>query len=89
MYFTNDPLRDFERYEAEQAEKTERLPVCEICGEHIQDEYGYCVDSIFCVLHISNCRQVRLLGRIYIVKRNYNFPVFPLSVWNPLQYIQS
>ena len=24
------------------------------------DEHDYCTDSIFCILHISNCRQVRL-----------------------------
>ena len=45
MYFTNNPLRDFERYEAEQEENAQKLPLCEICGERIHDEYGYCVDG--------------------------------------------
>ena len=24
------------------------------------DEYGYCVDSIFCIFYVSNCRKERL-----------------------------
>jgi len=38
MSFTNDPVADFERYDAAQEKKLERLPVCECCGEPIQQE---------------------------------------------------
>lgn len=33
-----DPLADFARHDREQAEWLETLPVCDICGEPIQDE---------------------------------------------------
>lgn len=32
-------------HDAEQEEKLEKLPVCSSCGEPIQDEYCYQVDS--------------------------------------------
>jgi formylmethanofuran dehydrogenase subunit E len=41
MYWTDDPVADFNRYEAEQARMLERLPKCSECGEPIQDEDCY------------------------------------------------
>ena len=38
MGFTDDPVADFERYDAEREWKLNRLPVCWCCGEHIQQE---------------------------------------------------
>lgn len=38
MYYTDDPVKDFERWDREQERALERLPVCECCGEHIQQE---------------------------------------------------
>lgn len=56
MMWTDDPELDFERYEAEQIERIERLPVC-CCNEHIQQETAlyyndqwvceYCEDGFF------------------------------------------
>ena len=43
MSWTDDPLADFEAHDAEQEEALRRLPVCYDCGEHIQDEYYYCI----------------------------------------------
>lgn len=53
--WTDDPLADFERYDAEQERRLARLPLCSVCGEHIQDEEAYfiggrwicedCIDS--------------------------------------------
>ncbi len=49
MFYTNDPCADFERYDAEQERELEKLPVCEYCGETIQDDYLYDVGGdIFC-----------------------------------------
>lgn len=39
MEWTDDPVRDFERYDAEQAEKMRSLPTCSICGEVVYDDY--------------------------------------------------
>lgn len=41
MMVTDDPLRDFDQWEAEQA----KLPVCDWCGEPIQGEYAYRING--------------------------------------------
>lgn len=47
-YFrTDDPLADFERHDREQAAYLESLPVCERCGEPIQDEHLYLINYEF------------------------------------------
>lgn len=38
MYWSDDPARDAERYIADLDKQLERRPVCDCCGEHIQDE---------------------------------------------------
>lgn len=49
MYRTDDPIADFNRWDAEQQEWIEKRPVCSICGEHIQDDYYYLInDEIIC-----------------------------------------
>lgn len=41
-YFRNgDPLDDFARLDREQARWLEQLPVCDVCGEPIQDDHYY------------------------------------------------
>lgn len=41
MTYTDDPLADFERWDAEQQEQLEKLPTCCECDAPIQDEYCY------------------------------------------------
>ena len=41
MIFTDDPVADFERHDAEQQKQLDKLPTCSICGEHIQDYYSF------------------------------------------------
>ena len=41
MFRTDDPIRDFERYDAYQVEELKKRPVCEVCGEPIVDDYYY------------------------------------------------
>ena len=41
MSWTDDPVRDAERHEAEQEEALQRLPVCCECGEPIQTDECY------------------------------------------------
>lgn len=49
MYYTDDPIADFDRYEAEREAQLDRLPKCDICGEPIQDDYLYDINGdIFC-----------------------------------------
>lgn len=49
MYRTDDPDRDFDAWEAEQAREMERLPRCSECGERILDDFCYQInDEIIC-----------------------------------------
>ena len=42
---TNDPIADFDRYEAEQQRLLERCPKCDYCDSHITDEFYYDLDG--------------------------------------------
>lgn len=51
MPYTDDPIADFEAWDAEQEAKLETFPKCSECGKRIQDDelfdvYGdlYCCD---------------------------------------------
>lgn len=49
MYITDDPVSDYDRYDAEHAIQLERLPRCICCGEHIQQETVVCInDELLC-----------------------------------------
>lgn len=49
MFYTDDPLADFHRYDAEQQNKLNNLPRCSECNEPIQDEFCYEVnDELIC-----------------------------------------
>ena len=45
MSFTDDPIRDFEKHDAEQERWLQSRPVCSECGEHIQDEDLFDIDG--------------------------------------------
>lgn len=38
MGITDDPIRDAYLFDMDEEERINRLPVCPLCGEHIQDE---------------------------------------------------
>jgi hypothetical protein len=49
MYFTDNPIADFLRYDSEQTEELEKYPECCICGDHITDDCYYDIDGeIYC-----------------------------------------
>lgn len=49
MMWTDDPVRDAENYYNEMEERLQKLPVCECCGNPIQEEYAYLIyDSWYC-----------------------------------------
>ncbi len=43
--YTDDPLRDFVRWDAEQERRLQMLPECADCGEHIQEETAYYING--------------------------------------------
>lgn len=45
MFYSDDPIRDAERYEAEQERRLSELPVCCYCGEPIQDDHYYLING--------------------------------------------
>lgn len=47
-WYTDDPLLDYERYEAEQYRKLKHHPRCSHCDEYIQSHYYHVNDGIIC-----------------------------------------
>lgn len=45
MYYSNDPLADFDRWDTEQNKHLAQLPVCADCDEPIQDESAYYING--------------------------------------------
>lgn len=45
MYFTDDPVTDYDRYSAQQEKQLEQLPKCSQCGEPIQQEDAVCFND--------------------------------------------
>ena len=49
MSWTDDPIADFNRHEAEQQKLIEKLPICYECGEPIQDDECFEInDELIC-----------------------------------------
>ena len=44
---TDDPVADFERHDREQARKLAKLPICERCGNAIQQERAVCIEGFW------------------------------------------
>ena len=47
-FLSEDPGRDFDRYDMALAQKEARLPQCERCGCHIHDTYYEINNEILC-----------------------------------------
>lgn len=45
MMYTDDPVADFDRYDAEQQERIAELPECDYCGIKIADDYYYVING--------------------------------------------
>lgn len=59
---TDNPVADFERYDAEQEKILKRLPKCFLCGDHIQQEDAFhlktsCIDKWICDECLENNRE--------------------------------
>jgi hypothetical protein len=52
-FYTDDPARDFDRWDAEQERRLARLPGCDKCKKRIQDDDYYDVyGEILCEEHM-------------------------------------
>ena len=47
MFYSDDPVADADRYDAEQQRMIDKLPKCDYCGEPIMDDYFYNIDGTF------------------------------------------
>lgn len=45
VFYSNDPIADFDRWDAEQNKQLERLPVCADCDNPIYDETAYYING--------------------------------------------
>jgi formylmethanofuran dehydrogenase subunit E len=49
LYHTDNPVEDFERYDADLADEEEKFPICDMCGERMYEHYynidGNCICS--------------------------------------------
>lgn len=43
--WTDNPLADFHRYDAERQAELDKLPCCADCGEPIQDDHFYLIND--------------------------------------------
>lgn len=52
MQWTDDPVKDAERYFAEQEEKTNCFPICSVCKEVVYDDY---ITDLYGEIICENC----------------------------------
>ena len=59
MFYTDDPARDFARWDAEQNRRLRRLPRCADCGEFVQeDSYFLINDEVICIACLEHYRKL-------------------------------
>ena len=72
MMWTDDPVKDYERYDAQRCAELERLPVCDECGNPIQDEEYYEFDGTLiceeCLIDNHRKRVDDYLERVFDVE---------------------
>jgi formylmethanofuran dehydrogenase subunit E len=53
--YTDDPAADYDRYDAEQQAKLDKLPKCDYCDNPIQDDYCYEINGdVLCEECLNN-----------------------------------
>lgn len=58
MFMTDDPVADFNRWDAELQRLLERLPKCTVCCEPIQQEDAVCINGdYYCDNCLDNMRE--------------------------------
>jgi hypothetical protein len=49
IYYTGDPVRDYDRYYEDQEKEMEKYPECAVCGKRITDDFLYYIEEdIYC-----------------------------------------
>ena len=59
MFYTDDPVADFHRYDAEQQAMLDKLPLCSECKNRITTEFAYYIHGEwYCEECINDFRQL-------------------------------
>lgn len=45
VFYSNDPIADFDAWDAEQNRQLAKLPVCADCDDPIQDDFAYYING--------------------------------------------
>ena len=49
MFYTDDPVADYERYSAQQERELDKLPVCDRCRKKIHNDYYWDIEgTLYC-----------------------------------------
>lgn len=59
MFYSDDPIADYDRYDAEQNKRLAKLPVCADCDYPIQDEFAYYINGD---CNLNNKQQTAAFG---------------------------
>ena len=58
MRRSDDPLRDFALWNDDQEEKLNKRPLCDYCGQPVQDDCYYELNGeVYCQYCIDNCKK--------------------------------
>lgn len=55
FYYSDDPARDYDRYDTDRERRLARRPICERCREHIQVENLWDIDG---TLYCPECARI-------------------------------
>lgn len=66
MGFTDDPIKDFERYDRRQTEQMRKLPVCHCCKEPITSDYAYRWDDAWYCKACKDDLAENILEELYL-----------------------
>lgn len=49
MYYSDNPVRDYDRFDAEQERAMQKYPECACCGKRITDDFLFYIEGdIYC-----------------------------------------
>ena len=61
MFYSDDPITDYERYDAEYARLMARMPECKVCGQKIQSEMAYWILGEYICEHCIESARINML----------------------------
>lgn len=66
MYWTDDPVADFDKWDRAQERALARLPKCKRCRDPIQSEFCYEVDDEYICDECIEADEIEEATRVYV-----------------------